>query len=207
MVAPLYLSIWIPHIDVACNKRIMVVKIISGGQTGADEAALAAAKSLGLATGGTVPAGWLSDHHHRRPSLKQYDLHELPSMPIRQALVRRSCINVDDADGTLVFRLRPSPGTDGTINYCRTGRWKPSASSSRPSGASHAHIPRPLFIVTELTDTQVINVNLWLRATGLKVLNVAGHRETEGHSFTDQVRDFLVRVLSDPPMPNTIQSQ
>lgn len=36
----------------------MIAKVISGGQTGVDIAALRAAKRLGIPTGGTMPAGW-----------------------------------------------------------------------------------------------------------------------------------------------------
>lgn len=44
------------------------MQIISGGQTGADQAGLAAAKELGLETGGWLPKGCITDEG-RRPDL------------------------------------------------------------------------------------------------------------------------------------------
>lgn len=37
------------------------VRIISGGQTGADQGALVAAKQLGIETGGWTPRGFLTE--------------------------------------------------------------------------------------------------------------------------------------------------
>jgi hypothetical protein len=36
----------------------MLERVISGGQTGVDQAALRVAKAIGLATGGWAPLGW-----------------------------------------------------------------------------------------------------------------------------------------------------
>ena len=40
---------------------VNAMKLISGGQTGADISIVAVAKALGLPIGGTVPAGWLTE--------------------------------------------------------------------------------------------------------------------------------------------------
>ena len=39
----------------------MLQRVISGGQTGVDQAALRAAKAAGLETGGWMPLGWLTE--------------------------------------------------------------------------------------------------------------------------------------------------
>jgi predicted Rossmann-fold nucleotide-binding protein len=39
----------------------MLTRVISGGQTGVDQAALRAAKTRGIATGGFAPKGWLTE--------------------------------------------------------------------------------------------------------------------------------------------------
>ena len=39
----------------------MIERVISGGQTGADQAGLAVAKRLGIPTGGCMPKGWLTE--------------------------------------------------------------------------------------------------------------------------------------------------
>lgn len=170
----------------------VLTKVISGGQTGADEAALMAAKILGIATGGTVPAGWLSEP--TRPTLREYGLVEMQPMRLSQALVRRSCINVDEADATLVFRQQPSPGTDGTIRYATTGRWR--THNSPLAG----YVAKPLLVINRLGKPEVDRVKHWLRTNNIRVLNVAGHRKCNvigsQQTFTELVRDFLVSALA-----------
>jgi hypothetical protein len=74
----------------------MVKKIISGGQTGADQAALDAAVHLGIPHGGWIPkgrrteGGMLSDKY----KLKEMTLSSYP---------KRTEQNVVDSDGTLVI--------------------------------------------------------------------------------------------------------
>lgn len=38
--------------------------------------------------------------------------------------IARSKANVDNSDATIAFCVQPSAGTEKTIGYCRTGRWK-----------------------------------------------------------------------------------
>src|SRR5688572_27329961 len=81
-----------------------VVKIISGGQTGADRTALEVGRALGLQTGGWVPKGCRtaegSDY-----SLLAFGCAEHPS-PLYPP---RTEANVADSDGTVWFGHR-SPG-------------------------------------------------------------------------------------------------
>ncbi len=51
-----------------------VVRIISGGQTGADRAGLEAGKLLGVATGGTAPANFLTENGMCWPNPPNYYL-------------------------------------------------------------------------------------------------------------------------------------
>ena len=83
----------------------MLKKIISGGQTGADRAALDAAMRLGIPHGGWLPKGRLAedgclpDH---------YQLEEMPTDSYRE----RTRKNVQASDGTLlVSRGTPTGGT------------------------------------------------------------------------------------------------
>ena len=87
--------------------------ILSGGQTGADRAALDAALAAGVPCGGRCPAGRRAEDG-RIPD--RYPLLELPtgSYPAR---TRR---NVLDADGTAVFAFGlPTGGTRLTVDLCR----------------------------------------------------------------------------------------
>ncbi|GAH86529.1 unnamed protein product, partial [marine sediment metagenome] len=100
------------------KKKMLVKKVISGGQTGVDQAGLEAAKELGIKTGGYIPRGFLTENGSDY-SLKKFNLTEMKST----SYVIRSIFNVDNSDGTIAFRLKSSPGTDKTIGYCQTNDW------------------------------------------------------------------------------------
>jgi len=72
-------------------------KIISGGQTGADQGALVAGRQLGIPTGGWMPRGFLTEAGPCPPLGEMYGMQEHPS----PAYPPRTRQNVKDADGTL----------------------------------------------------------------------------------------------------------
>jgi hypothetical protein len=74
----------------------MIEKILSGGQTGVDRAALDAALELGIACGGWCPAG---RHADDGPIPLHYPLRETADMDHTV----RTEHNVRDSDGTLMF--------------------------------------------------------------------------------------------------------
>jgi len=74
----------------------MLTKIISGGQTGADQAALDAAIEMGIPHGGWIPKGRLTE---AGPLPEKYNLQEMPS----KDYLKRTQQNVLDSDGTLFF--------------------------------------------------------------------------------------------------------
>ena len=74
----------------------MLKKIISGGQTGADQAALDAAIEYGFPHGGWIPKGRLTENG---PLSETYQLQEMPSKDYR----KRTLQNVLDSDGTVIF--------------------------------------------------------------------------------------------------------
>ena len=86
----------------------MIKKIISGGQTGADRAALDVAIELGIPYGGWIPKGRITE----KGSLPQkYRLQEMPT----DSYARRTEQNVIDSDGTLIIaRGKLTGGTDYT---------------------------------------------------------------------------------------------
>ena len=83
----------------------MILKIISGGQTGVDRAALDTAIKLDLPHGGWVPRGRKTEDG-RLPD--HYTVQELASSDYRERTER----NVREADGTLI--IAPEPLTGGT---------------------------------------------------------------------------------------------
>ncbi len=84
------------------------MKVISGGQTGADRAGLDAAAALGLPTGGQAPAGFWTESG-ADPSLERLGLAAGGSPELRTER------NVLDADATVIFALRaPAAGSELT---------------------------------------------------------------------------------------------
>jgi hypothetical protein len=88
--------------------EVMLSKIVSGGQTGADRAALDAAIQLDIAHGGWVPKGRLAEDG---PIPEHYQLREMPSA----SYPKRTEQNVIDSDGTVIFsRGKLTGGSDYT---------------------------------------------------------------------------------------------
>ncbi|WP_342632623.1 putative molybdenum carrier protein [Marinobacter alkaliphilus] len=89
----------------------MLSKIISGGQTGADRAALDAAIDASISFGGSCPAGRKAEDG-QIPDY--YGLQEI-SGGYRQ----RTRKNVEDSDGTAIFyNTFLSGGTELTLQFC-----------------------------------------------------------------------------------------
>lgn len=149
--------------------------IYSGGQTGADFAALLAAKKLGIATGGTAPKGWriaLPDGSDgSNPDLANFGLveHESSEYPPRTKK------NVADADGTIWFGFPDSPGGRLTI--------------------STAHqLQKPLLI-----NPKPATIIKWCEENKIKVLNIAGNRESHFNpTISDDTFNTLIEAFNRP---------
>jgi hypothetical protein len=89
------------------------VKIISGGQTGVDRAALDVALKHGIDCGGWCPAGRL-DEFGRIPD--RYPVEELEE----GSFAERTLQNVKDSEGTIVIYLNELlGGTDYAVRCCK----------------------------------------------------------------------------------------
>ena len=82
----------------------MVTKIVSGGQTGADRAALDAALEVGFATGGWIPRGRRAEDG--AVPERYGNLVETES----DAYEPRTELNVRDSDATVIFSFGPAFG-------------------------------------------------------------------------------------------------
>jgi hypothetical protein len=180
-------------------KTLQLRKIISGGQTGADYAALKVARKLGLSTGGWTPPKFMTEAGKNPKLGKKYSLQELScrsTTPLYVSYIQRSKKNVDDSDATLVFRIRASPGTDKTIGYCLTGKWQTASSSEK-------HY-RPVLVITdavllvnfeneEVKRRDADAVRAFLIEHNVKTLNVAGHRQdSKDPTWQSRVLSFLL---------------
>src|SRR2546428_7239726 len=95
----------------------MIEKIISGGQTGADRAALDFAIARGIPHGGWCPRGRLAEDG---VISDRYQLTETPSANSAQ----RTEGNVRDSDGTVIFSIGPklTGGSKQTAEFARQHR-------------------------------------------------------------------------------------
>ena len=157
------------------SKETLVVersplKIVSGGQTGVDRGALDAARLVGIPHGGWCPRGRLAEDG-RVPEV--YALEETRSD--RYAV--RTARNVVDSDGTLILtRGRPSGGTALTARLAR----------------QHG---KPLLVIDLNDAPDPEAVRSWIRAHDLRVMNVAGPRESSAPGIQRDAERFLLEVL------------
>ena len=85
----------------------MVVKIISGGQTGVDQIALEMAKKHGLERGGWTIRNFVTEKGSEREYLLSHGLKEMKttSYPVRTEK------NITESDATVMFGSLTSPGS------------------------------------------------------------------------------------------------
>jgi len=147
----------------------MIEKIISGGQTGADQGGLEAGKELGLETGGTAPQMYMTE---LGPCLKlryTYGLKEGVYDP--KTYPKRTRKNIVDSDATVIFGLMGEPGSKLTCNIC-------------------VDLGKPWVVNPNRLDFQCL-----IAWHSVKVLNVAGNRESRNPGIQLRVRNFLVDAL------------
>jgi hypothetical protein len=155
----------------------VIEKLISGGQTGVDRAALDVARELGITSGGWCPQGRRAEDG---PLADCYPLQETPACEYAQ----RTEWNVRDADGTLVLtRGRPSEGTAFTIEMARR-HGKPclvlDVSAGQPSPAT---------------------ARAWAYEHGVRILNVAGPRESKCPGIYEEAKAVLRQLFVDAEHP------
>jgi hypothetical protein len=160
--------------NLATPPRVPVRRVVSGGQTGVDRAALDAARRLGVPCGGWCPRGRRAEDGPIDPV---YPLRETRSdrYPVRTSR------NVRDSDGTLVLtRGRPTGGTALTIRIAqRAGR--------------------PLLVLDLDLDPRPDEAARWMSEHGITTVNVAGPRESERPGTYDRALAFLVETLTSIP--------
>ena len=132
----------------------MVEKIVSGGQTGVDRAALNVGLALGLPVGGWCPRGRRAEDG---VIPDRYPLLETPERNY-QARTRR---NIEDSDGTLILNLGPLDG--GTALTADLAR----------------QIGKPCLVVALEAGIEPAVFQDWLATHHITVLNVAGPRESK----------------------------
>lgn len=152
-------------------------KVISGGQSGCDQAALRAAKASSIETGGWMHNGFLTEYGPRPDLAELYGLKEHTG-----GYAERNAQNVEDADGTLILYVGAiTGGTLLTANLCRKkggSRWI-AVDLDRitlPNGIT------PLFVASAIRKYDT--------------LNVAGPRESKIPGIGARAEAFLREVFA-----------
>jgi hypothetical protein len=147
-----------------------IEKIISGGQTGVDRAALDVAMELGIPCGGWCPKGRKAEDG---PIAARYPLQETGS----QSYPVRTEKNVKDSDGTLILTHGPATGgTAATIKFAKK-------------------YGKPFLVIDLGLDGDPGIVRKWSQTNRVRILNVAGPRESETPGIHDRAVEFLRRIL------------
>jgi hypothetical protein len=154
------------------------ITIISGGQTGADRAALDFAIEFGLPHGGWCPRGRKAEDG---PISSRYKLRETPSRRYAQRTER----NIRDSDGTLVVSIASEP-----------------QGSTRLTLELAQHLGKPVLHVARddgLDATEAgLQLRKFLREHSIGVLNVAGPRESQEPEIAEFVANVLRGALLKP---------
>jgi hypothetical protein len=152
-------------------------RIVSGGQTGVDRAALEHGRRCGIPIGGWCPAGgWAEDLAEPPGVLARFpELEATPSRDPRE----RTRWNVRDSDATLVLSREGarSPGTALTVEVAE-------------------ELGRP-HLVADVEDVAAVRAWLATLPAGI-VLNVAGPRESQAPGIQHEAGMLLAVVVAGP---------
>ncbi|MDY7110295.1 MAG: putative molybdenum carrier protein [Planctomycetota bacterium] len=153
-----------------------ITTIISGGQTGADRAALDVALALGLKCRGWCPRNRVAEDG---PIDMHYPLRETAS----DDPADRTRCNVRDADGTLILASGELQGGTALTRDIADELGKPLLIGD-PAGAP--------------TPDLCARIHGWIAEHGIAVLNVAGPRESESPGAYEQAGALLRALLARP---------
>ena len=152
---------------------MLISKIVSGGQTGADQAALDVAIELGIPHGGWIPKGRKTE---RGPLPAKYQLKEMPTADYP----KRTEQNVIDSDGTMIVCHGPLTGGSEYTRRMADKHDKP-----------WIHVDTSRISV----EAAVEFVRAWINGSGVKVLNVAGPRASKDPKIYTTVSRLLKGLL------------
>ena len=157
------------------------MKIISGGQTGVDRAALDVALKRRIECGGWCPTGRL-DEFGRIPD--QYPLQELEV----GGFTERTLQNVNDSDGTvIIYPGKLGGGTEQTVRFCvEQRRLHELIDASKVSAEDAAKL-----------------ISNFVRKHKIEILNVAGPRQSEwpeGYDYACRTLDRFLKSITSKSM-------
>ena len=151
----------------------MLAKIISGGQTGADQAGLDAAMDCGVEHGGWIPKG--------RPTNSgmlstKYKLEEMTT----KSYPKRTEKNILSSDGTVIF-------SRGTLSGGSALTKRLAAKHSKP--LLHLNL-------TKMNRAEAVGtLSAWVQMNNIAVLNVAGPRASKDPGLYDEAYNVVRGAL------------
>jgi predicted Rossmann-fold nucleotide-binding protein len=155
------------------NAMIRLERIVSGGQTGADQAALDVAIELGIPHGGWVPKGRRTE---QGPLPEKYRTKEMPT----DSYPKRTEQNVIDSDGTLI------------ISH---GGLKEGSDYTRMMAAKHGKPWIHIDADKHSVEVAVQMIRTWVSGNDIECLNVAGPPASKDAHIFGTTKTLLKAVL------------
>jgi hypothetical protein len=149
------------------QERFSLPRIISGGQSGADQAALVVAKELGFETGGYAPSNFYTETGPNPDLLKSLGLKDSGL-----DYVGRTRLNVKESDFTIWF------GNAGTAGFYATRR-------------SCNELHRPFYVDALCSDKVLAHF-----IVGSGCVNIAGNRASHNPQIVDLVTSRMRNILT-----------
>ena len=154
--------------------KFTIRKVISGGQTGVDRAALDFALKKGVETGGWVPKGKIAED-----GVIASVYSNLKETNTENYFVRTE-LNVKDSDATLILSQRSLTGGTALTKELALKYRKP-----------HLHID----FRSKSTENVIFETKRWLRMNDCRILNIAGNRASEDSEIYQITYDFLTKLF------------
>jgi len=150
---------------------MILKKIVSGGQTGVDRAALDGAMEVNFSVGGWCPKERIAEDGKIDT---KYPLIETNS----QNYTIRTEKNVIDSDGTLVFINKElEGGTLNTVKYCEKHK-------------------KPVKVVDTNKDFDISSILNWIKENDIATLNIAGPRASKQPKIYNKVKPIIKDLLN-----------
>lgn len=161
----------------------MLEKIISGGQTGVDQAALYVANELRIPVGGWCPKDGLDENNVS--ILKKYPLVAIDQLSLQESINERTRRNIRDSDGTLIIVPKiPLPASikDGTLLTLE-----------------HAKLMKKPYLIIEVNKYKDITAKVleWTEENNIRTLNIAGPRESTCPGIYEESCKLLQFIFSN----------
>jgi hypothetical protein len=152
----------------------MLIKIISGGQIGAEQAALDVAINLGFPHGGWIQKGRKTESW---TLAAKYKLKEMSTASFKGRIEK----NVINSDGTLILSH---------------GRLTGGADYSREMAEKHDHPCLHIDLNDTSADVSAIRINAWTIKNNIEILNVTGPRASEDPEIYIATIEVLERAYN-----------